>query len=122
LYVAAIATATNPGSTTPGQQLDDAHTPEERDHAQRLTKQWASTWLSDIVDWIRVRRGERRDVAVKLSEQGLTPAEMELRLGFGRVDPSRDTIIERVIKGNIGIKDAVRQVQEFRHSDRSVGA
>jgi hypothetical protein len=24
LYVAAIATATNPGSTTPGQQLDDA--------------------------------------------------------------------------------------------------
>jgi hypothetical protein len=32
LYVAAIATATNPGSTTPGQQLDDAfpgHTQQE---------------------------------------------------------------------------------------------
>ncbi len=25
MYLAAIATATNPGSTTPGQQLDDAH-------------------------------------------------------------------------------------------------
>ena len=42
------------------------YTPEENDRAQRLTKQWAATWLSDIVDWIRVSGGERPDVAIKL--------------------------------------------------------
>lgn len=89
-------------------------TPEERDRAQRLTKQWASTWLSDIVDWIRVAGGEHPDIAVKLSQAGLAPADAELRLGFGRIDSTRDTIITRVTKGTLGIKDAVRQVQDFR--------
>ena len=98
------------------------YTPEERDRAQRLTKQWATTWLSDIVDWIRVSGGEHPDVAVKLSKEGLTPADAELRLGFGRIDASRDTIIERIIKGTLGIKDAVRQVQDFRRSERSTGS
>ena len=98
------------------------YTPEERDRAQRLTTRWATTWLSDIVDWIRVSGGEHPDIAVKLSKAGLTPADAELRLGFGRIDRSRDTIIERMIKGNLGIKDAVRQVQEFRRSERSTGS
>jgi Translation initiation factor IF-2, N-terminal region len=98
------------------------YTPEERDRAQRLTKQWATTWLSDIVDWIRVSVGEHPDVALRMSKEGLTPADAELRLGFGRIDPSRDTIIERVSKGTLGIKDAVRQVQEFRRSERSTGS
>jgi hypothetical protein len=98
------------------------YSPEERDRAQRLTKRWATTWLSDIVDWIRVSVGEHPDVAVKLSEAGLTPADAELRLGFGRIDTSRGTIIERVSKGTLGIKDAVRQVQEFRRSERSTGS
>lgn len=98
------------------------YTPEERDRAQRLTKQWATTWLPDIVDWIRVAGGEHPDVAVKLSKAALTSADAELRLGFGRIDASRDTIIERVIKGTLGIKDAVRQVQEFRRSERSTGS
>jgi hypothetical protein len=98
------------------------YTPEERDRAQRLTKQWATTWLSEIVDWIRVSGGEHSDVAVKLSKAGLTPADAELRLGFGRIDASRDTIMERVSKGTLGIKDAVRQVQDFRRAERSTGS
>jgi hypothetical protein len=98
------------------------YTPEERDRAQRLTKQWAATWLSDIVDWIRVSGGDRSDVAVKLAKEGLTPADAELRLGFGRVDASRDTIIERVTKGTLGMKDAVRQVRDFRNSEQATGS
>lgn len=98
------------------------YTPEERDRAQRLTKQWASTWLSDIVDWIRVAGGEHPGIAVKLSKAGLTPADAELRLGFGRIDSTRDTIITRVTKSTLGIKDAVRQVQDFRRLKRTAGS
>jgi hypothetical protein len=98
------------------------YTPEERDRAQRLTKQWATTWLSDIMDWIRVSCGQHPDIAVKLSGAGLTPADSELRLGFGRIDPTRATIIERVAKGTLGIKDAVRQLQEFRGTQQSTGS
>jgi Translation initiation factor IF-2, N-terminal region len=98
------------------------YTPEERDRAQGLTKHWATTWLPEIVDWIRVSGGEHRDVAMKLSKEGLTPADAELRLGFGRIDTSRDTIVERVSKGTLGIKDAVRQVRDFRRSERSTGS
>jgi hypothetical protein len=53
---------------------------------------------------------------VQLSRAGLTAADAELRISFGRIDPTRDTIIMRVIKGNLGVKDAVRQVQKFRRS------
>ena len=88
----------------------------------KLTKQWATTWLSDVVDWIRVCGGEHPDVAVNLCTAGLTPADADLRLGFGRIDPTRDTIIQRVIKGNLGIKDAVRQVSEFRRSRPATGS
>ena len=66
--------------------------------------------------------GEHPNVAVKLCKAGLTPADAELRLGSGRIDASRDTIIERIIKGTLGIKDAVRQVQDFRRSERSTGS
>jgi hypothetical protein len=98
------------------------YTPEERDRAQHLTTQWASTWLSDIVDWIRVAGGERTDIAVKLSKAGLTPADAELQLGFGRIDSTRDTIITRVTKGTLGLKDAVQQVHEFRRLERKTGS
>ena len=62
------------------------------------------------------------DIAVKLSRAGLAPADAELRLGFGRIDPTRATIIQRVTKGTLGIKDAVRQVQQFRRLERSTGS
>lgn len=75
-----------------------------------------------MADWIRLTGGEHPDVAVKLSRAGLTAADAELRIGFGRIDRARDTIIMRVIKGNLGIKDAARQVQEFRRSDRATGS
>ncbi len=95
------------------------HTPEQRDRAERLTNQWANTWLPDMIDWIRVTGGERSDIAAKLSAAGLTPADADLRLMGGRIDPTRDTIVTRVMKGHLGIKDAVRQVQEFRRSEQS---
>jgi hypothetical protein len=98
------------------------YTPEERDRAQRLTKRWATTWLSDVVGWIRVTGGEHPDVAVNLCTAGLTPADADLRLGFGRIDPTRDTIVQRVIKCNLGIKDAVRQVSEFRRLQAASGS
>jgi hypothetical protein len=98
------------------------YTHEERDRAQRLLRRWLSTWLDDMADWIRLTGGEHPDVAVKLSRAGLTAADAELRIGFGRIDPASNTIIMRVIKGNLGIKDAVRQVQEFRRSERSTGS
>jgi hypothetical protein len=78
--------------------------------------------LSDIVDWIRVAGGERSDIAVKLSKAGLTPADAELQLGFGRIDSTRDTIITRVTKGTLGLKDAAQQVHEFRRLERKTGS
>jgi hypothetical protein len=131
-----LSSSTSSGSHKPGaiesamyRYVIDPHrtrrggyTPEERDRAQRLTKQWATTWLSDIVDWIRVSGGQHPDIAVKLSGAGLTPADSELRLGFGRIDPTHATIIERVTKGTLGIKDAVRQVHEFRRTQQSTGS
>ena len=97
------------------------YTPEERDRAERLTKLWASTWLPDVVDWIKLSGGARVEVAMQLSRAGLTAADAGLRLGFGRIDRSRDTIFERVVKGSVGFKDAVRQVHEFRRSERTTG-
>jgi hypothetical protein len=37
----------------------------------------------------------------ELSNAGLTPADAELRLAFGRIDPTREMIITRVIKGHL---------------------
>lgn len=98
------------------------YTPEEHDRAERLTKRWAETWLSDLVEWIRVADAEHPDIAVKLAQAGLCPADADLRLGFGRIDTTRDTIFRRLAKGTLGIKDAVRQVQEFRRSERATGS
>jgi hypothetical protein len=98
------------------------YTPEERDRADRLIKQWASTWLPDAVDWIRVSGARHPDVAVKLSQAGLSAADAELRLGFGRIDLSRDTIFGRVVNGTIGVKDAVSQVHDFRQSEQAMGS
>ncbi|WP_372586860.1 translation initiation factor IF-2 N-terminal domain-containing protein [Mycobacteroides abscessus] len=98
------------------------YTPEERDRAERLMQRWLETWLDDMAEWIRVSGGEHPDIAVKLCAAGLTPADADLRLGFGRIDPTRDTIVRRVIKGNLGIKDAVRQVSEFRRSQQATGS
>ncbi len=69
-----------------------------------------------MVDWIRLTGGEHPDVAAQLSRAGLTAADAELRISFGRIDPTRDTIIMRVIRGHLRVNDAVRQVQEFRRS------
>lgn len=97
------------------------YTPEERDRLARLMRRWLETWLDDMAEWIRVSGGEHPEVAVKLCTAGLTPADADLRIGFGRIDRTRDTIIQRVIKGTLGIKDAVRQVTEFRRSQATTG-
>lgn len=104
---------------------DGGYTQVEIDRARSLAMQWAQAWLtggtdnqSDVVEWIRVASGERPDIAAQLSSAGLTPADAELRLGFGRIDESRDTIIACVIKGTLGIKDAICQVQQFRRSQQ----
>lgn len=98
------------------------YTPEELDRTHRLLQRWLETWLDDMAEWIRVSAGEHPEVAVKLCAAGLTPADADLRLGFGRIDPARDTIIQRVIRGTVGIKDAVRQVNEFRRSQAATGS
>lgn len=66
--------------------------------------------------------GQHPDIAVKLCAAGLTPADAELRLGYGRIDPTRDTIIHRVIKGTLGIKDAASQVKEYHRSHSATGS
>lgn len=100
----------------PRRSRQGRYTPEERDRAERLTKRWAGTWLSDIPSWIAVSGGEHADLAVRFSQAGLTAEDVGLRLGFGRIDPSRDAILARVAKGTLGFNDAVRQVKEFRQS------
>jgi hypothetical protein len=40
-------------------------------------------------------------------------------LNFGRIDSTRETIIARMMKGTLGVNDAVRQVQDFRRSEQS---
>jgi len=126
---------TSPGSRKPGEieaalyrcVIDPVrtrrgnYTPEERDRVERLLQRWLETWLDDMADWIRASGGQHPDVAVKLSAAGLTPADADLRLGFGRIDPTRDTIIRRVIKGTLGIKDAVSQVKAYRRSQAATG-
>ncbi len=126
---------TSPGSHNPG-EIETAlfrcvidpvrtrrgnYTPEERDRVERLLQRWLETWLDDMADWIRVSGGRHPDVAVKLSAAGLTPADADLRIGFGRIDPTRDTIIRRVIRGTLGIKDAVSQVKEYRRGQSATG-
>lgn len=98
------------------------YTPEERDRAERLTKRWAATWLSDLPNWIRVSGGEHSDLAVRFSREGLTAADVERRIGFGRADPNQDTVFNRVVRGTMGFKDAVRQVNHVRQSEGSTGS
>lgn len=98
------------------------YTPEEHDRVERLIKRWAETWLSDLVEWIRVAEAERPDIAVKLAQAGLSPADADLRLGFGRIDTNSETIFRRVVRGTLGMKDAVRQVEAFRRSERAAGS
>lgn len=97
------------------------YSPEERDQVERLLRRWLETWLDDMAEWIKVSGGQHPDIAVKLCAAGLTPADADLRLGFGRIDPTRDTIIQRVIKGTLGIEDAVSQVNEYRRSQSATG-
>jgi hypothetical protein len=59
---------------------------------------------------------------MKLVEARLCPADADLRLGFGRIDPTSDTIFRRVARGMLGMKDAVRQVEEFRQSEQATGS
>ncbi|WP_413232381.1 translation initiation factor IF-2 N-terminal domain-containing protein [Mycolicibacterium sp. 120266] len=98
------------------------YTPEERDRVERLLRRWLETWLDEMAEWIRVSGGQHPDIAVKLSAAGLMPADADLRIGFGRIDPTRDTIIRRVIQGTLGIKDAVSQVKEYRRSQSATGS
>ncbi|GJO17873.1 hypothetical protein NJB1507_08410 [Mycobacterium marinum] len=98
------------------------YTPEEQDRVERLLQRWLETWLDDMAEWIRVSGGQHPDVAVKLCAAGLAPADADLRIGFGRIDPTRDTIIRRVIQGTLGIKDAVSQVKEYHRSQSATGS
>lgn len=127
---------TSPGSHKPGEietalfrcVIDPTRTrrggysPEDRDRVERLLRRWLETWLDDMVEWIRVSGGQHPHIAAKLCAAGLTPADAELRLGYGRIDPTRDTIIHRVIKGTLGIKDAASQVREYRRSQSATGS
>jgi hypothetical protein len=97
------------------------YTPEERDRVERLLQQWLETWLGDMAEWIRVSAGQHPGVAMKLCAAGLTPADADLRLAFGRIDPTRDTIIQRVIRGTLGVKDAASQVNDYRRSQSATG-
>jgi hypothetical protein len=85
-------------------------------------RRWLETWLDDMAEWIRVSGGDHPEVAVTLCAAGLTPADADLRLGFGRIDSTPDTLIQRVIKGTLGSKDAVRQASEFRRSQSATGS
>lgn len=98
------------------------YTPEERHRVQRLLQRWLETWLEDMAEWIRVSGGQHPDIAVKLCAAGLTPDDADLRIGFGRIDATRDTIIQRVIRGTLGIKDAVSQVKEYRRTESATGS
>jgi len=98
------------------------YTPEERDRVERLLQRWLETWLDDMAEWIRVSGGQHPDVAVKLHAAGLTAADADLRLGFGRIDATRDTIMQRVTKGTVGIKNAESQVRDYRQSQTATGS
>lgn len=117
-----IETAIYRHAIDPRRTRRGAYTPEERDRGERLMQRWLETWLDNMADWIRVSGGENPDIAVQLCAAGLTPADADLRLGFGRIDPTADTIIRRVMKGTLGLKDAVRQVDEFRRSRAATGS
>lgn len=105
----------------PNRTRQGAYTPEERDRAERLTQRWAGTWLPELAEWIAVSGGENADLAARFSQAGLMAADVGLRIGFGRIDLSRDTIFERVANGTLGFKDAVRQVTDFRLSESASG-
>lgn len=99
-----------------------SYTPEERDRVERLLRRWLETWLDDMAEWIKVSGGQHPDIAAQMCAAGLTPADADLRLGFGRIDSTRDTMIRRIIRGTLGIKDAVNQVREYRRSQAATGS
>jgi Translation initiation factor IF-2, N-terminal region len=106
----------------PGRARKGRYTPEEEDRAERLTMAWASRWLPDVIRWIEVSSGAHWDVAARLSEAGLSAADAALKLGFNRIDVTRDTIFDRIVNGTIGFNDAVRQVKEFRRTEQASGS
>src|SRR5581483_6679118 len=71
--------------------------------ARKLHKEWVRGQLNGlpaahgaVVEWIRLTRGQRPDLAAELAGAGITATEAGLRLGYGsRLDPRRDTIFER---------------------------
>ena len=56
-----------------------------------------------MIDWIRATEGVHPGIAEKLSNAGLTTADAELRLAFGRIDPTSEMIITRVTKGHLQV-------------------
>jgi len=116
-----IETAIYRHAIDPRRTRRGSYTPEERDRAERLLQRWLETWLDEMAEWIRVTGGEHPDIATKLFAAGLTPADADLRLGFGRIEPTRDTILQRVVRGTLGIKDAARQVDAYQRSQSATG-
>jgi hypothetical protein len=68
-----------------------------------------------VIEWIKLTRGERADLAAELAAAGVTPAEAALRLGYGsRIDLRRDTIFGRYRNRQISKSEAVSQVWQWR--------
>jgi hypothetical protein len=101
---------------------DTGYFPGEIREAKRLHKAWVAGQLNGlpdddrtVIEWIRLTRGERADLAAELAAAGVTPAEAALRLGYGsRIDPRRDTIFGRYRNRQISKSEAVSQVWQWR--------
>jgi hypothetical protein len=128
LVQAALDHAVVPQRSRSNRRPADVWTVEECDRAERIASSWAGTWLtrstpndSDPLEWLRVARGQRPDLAVALSIAGLSPADAELRLDrFGAEDLSARTIMAQVV-GGLGVSQAVHAVNRFR-SRNAAGA
>jgi hypothetical protein len=121
LIQAALDHAVVPRRSRQTQRPADVWTVEEVDRAERIAGAFASIPLSgaasidfDEVEWLRVTRGERPDLAARLANAGFSPADADLRLDkLGMADPTARPVMIQVIHG-LPIDAAVRLVSQYR--------
>lgn len=95
--------------------------------AKKLHKEWVRgqlTGLPDddpaVIEWIKLTRGERPDLAAELASAGITATEAGLRLGYGsRLDPLRDTIFGRYRNKQINRSEALSEVFQWRRTNKA---
>jgi hypothetical protein len=90
-------------------------TPKERDRAQRLTKQWAATWLSDMVDWIRVSGGELVEV-LPADSVPVSAGHTCSGAACADVDPSAASRVRRQSPSGSPTNAAMRSISRCRRS------